>query len=74
MFSKLADQLSTFAEHHQVLITLIVAFSVICISWGIEKILEEYIFPHKPLRGYVGTIVIGLMILWLTKYVVLYGV
>lgn len=71
MFSNLFDKLMNFEEHHQVVFALIVAFGIICFSWGIENILEYYIFPKKPLYGYITAISVGLSILWLTKHVIL---
>lgn len=71
MFNTLFNKLQTFEEHHQVLFALIVVFGVILVSWGFEKILEEYIFPHRPFYGYVLAITIGLFLLWLTKHVIL---
>lgn len=71
MFTTIFNKLQTFEEHHQVLFSLIVVFGVILVSWGFEKILEEYIFPHRPFYGYVMAISIGLFMLWLTKHVIL---
>lgn len=72
MFSRIIKKLDSFQDHHQVLFALIVVVSIIFISWGIEKILEEYIFPHKPFYGYVIAIGIGLFILLLAKHVILH--
>jgi hypothetical protein len=72
MFSKLFKKLDTFEEHHQVLFALVVVLGIILISWGVEKILEEHIFPHRPFYGYVVVIVAGLAVLWLAKHVVLH--
>lgn len=74
MFTKVITKLNALGEHHQVIFTLIVAFCFICISWGIEKILDEHIFPHKPLRAYILIITIGLVILWLIQHLVLHVV
>lgn len=72
MFTKIFDKLSTFGEHHQMLFAGVVTLGVILVSWGVEKILEEFIFPHKPRYGYVLTVLIGLSLLWLTKHVILH--
>lgn len=72
MFSKLFKKLDTFEEHHQALFALVVILSIILISWGVEKILEEHIFPGKPFYGYVVVIVAGLFVLWFAKHVVLH--
>jgi hypothetical protein len=66
VFNKLKD----FEEHHQVIFALVVVFAVVCFSWGIEKILE-YIFPEKALYNYIFVMLFGLLLLWLSKYVVL---
>lgn len=72
MFITIFKKLDTFQEHHQVLFALMIVLGVVCISWGIEKILEEHIFPKKPFYGYIIAIAIGLFLLWLTKHVVLH--
>jgi hypothetical protein len=72
MFKQFFAKLSTFGEHHQALTAFIITFAIICISWGIERILEEYVFPRKPLYGYLLAISGGLFLLWLTKHVILH--
>ncbi len=37
-----------------------------------EKVFEEYIFPHKPWYGYLLTIIIALLVLWITKHFILH--
>lgn len=71
MFEKIFENLKEFEEHHQVFFALVVVLGVICFSWGVEKILEEYVFPHRPFYGYVFAISLGLFLLWLTKYILL---
>jgi len=72
MVSKFLTKLSTFADHYQILFTLLVALCVISMSWAIEQILDIFILPHKPLHGYLSVIIISLLILWLTKHLVLH--
>lgn len=72
MFTRLVERLNNLGERHQIIFTLIVAFCFICISWGVEKILEQYIFPHKPLHGYVLIIAAGLAVLWLIQHLILH--
>ena len=74
MFSEVLDKVSEFADHHQALFAVIVGFSFICASWGIEKILEHYLFPRKKPYGYIIAIVIGLTLLWLTQHYILHAV
>jgi len=74
MFEKLGNNLSEFADHHQAMFAVIVGFSVICLSWGIEKILEHYLFPRKKPYGYIAAIIIGLSVLWLTQHYILHAV
>ena len=73
MFSKLIAKLNSFGEHHQVFFAIIIGLCIICISWSIEKILEEYIFSRKPLYGYLATIAVAVFLLWLTKHVILHA-
>ena len=74
MFAKMFDKLSTFADHHQAIIAAIVTLSIICISWGIEKILEHHIFYKNPLRGYLIAIIGGILTLWLVQHYILHTV
>lgn len=74
MFSRVLDKVSEFADHHQAIFAVIVGFSVICLSWGVEKILENYLFPKKPVYGYVTAIITGLTLLWLTQHFILHVV
>lgn len=72
MFSKLFQKIGTFADHHQALCGIIIGFSAISISWGVEKILETYLILENPLHGYGVAIFGGLFALWLTKHYVLH--
>jgi hypothetical protein len=74
MFSQMFDKLSTFANHHQAIIAAIVTFSIICISWGIEKIMEHHIFYKNPLRGYLIAVIGGLTMLWIVQHYILHVV
>lgn len=74
MFERIFDKLSEFADHHQAIFAVIVGFSVICLSWGVEKILEHYLFPRKKPFGFIAAIVIGLSVLWLTQHYILHAV
>ena len=71
MFSEFFTKFNTFASHHQIIFALLIALCVIVITWAIEKILEEYIFYDKPLRGYLIAIFGGLLTLWLIQHFVL---
>lgn len=74
MFGELFDKLNTFAHHHQVLFALIVGFCFISISWGVEKFLEDYVFPKRTLTSYFIVIVGGLFLLWITQHFILRAV
>jgi hypothetical protein len=71
MFTELFKNFSTFAASHQILITGLIAFGLICLTWGIEKILETYLFPKKPIFGYLIAILGGIALLWTLKHVIL---
>jgi hypothetical protein len=71
MIVKLWERLQTFQDHHQMICALLVAFGVICASWGIQKLLETFFFPQRP-HGYVLAIILGLGLLWLTKHVIMH--
>lgn len=72
MFSKLIAKLSELGSHHQVATAIIVTFSAICISWGVERIFDHYIFTNKQLRHYLIVISIALIVLWLTQHFILH--
>lgn len=72
MFSNVFTKMSTFAHHHQAIFAAIVGISIIAVSWGIEKILETYFFPRKPVIGYITAIASGLAILWFTQHFILH--
>ena len=72
MFAKLFDKLSTLADHHQAIIAAIVTLCVMCISWGLKKILEHHIFYKNPLRGYLMAIIGGSLILWIIQHYLLH--
>jgi hypothetical protein len=71
MFEKFSTKIVTFADHHQILLGIVIAFSIICVSWGTEKLLEKMLFPQKPVYGYTLAVIGGLSLLWLTQHVVL---
>lgn len=68
MFANFFNKLSTFADHHQLIIGSIIAISVILVTWGIEKILETYVFPKNRVRDYMIAVSLGLALLWLIKH------
>jgi len=74
MYSELFAKFNSFAGHHQIIFTVIVAICLITISWAIEKILEEYIFHHKKLAGYIIAIFGSLFILWMVKHFILHAI
>ncbi|MBA3954361.1 hypothetical protein H0X48_03535 [Candidatus Dependentiae bacterium] len=71
MMVELFNKIKNFEEHHQVLFALVVVLGIVCFSWGVENILESYLFPRNPVCGYVVAIAFGLFLLWLSKYVIL---
>ncbi|MBT4855643.1 hypothetical protein HOM50_01495 [bacterium] len=71
MFKDIFQKVAAFEHHHQAIFAIVVAIGIVLFSWGIEKILEEYLFPGKPLVGYIFTILLGVFLLWMTKVVVL---
>lgn len=74
MFSKLFSKMSTFADHHQAIIAALVTLSVICVSWGFEKILENFVFHKKTFTGYFIVVCTGLLMLWLIQHYVLHAI
>ena len=71
MFNNIFEKVGAFEHHHQAIFAIVVAVGIVLFSWGIEKILEHYIFPRKPLAGYISMVVLGVFLLWMTKVVVL---
>ncbi len=74
MFNSLWQKLVTFQDHHQLLFGVVIAFSVISASWGIEKLFETYLFPRNPVYGYILAVALGGSLLWLTKHLILHEV
>jgi hypothetical protein len=74
MFSTLLQKLTTFAYHHQAFVASLVTFSLICITWGSEKILERYLFPRSPLYGYLFAIGLGIILLWMIQHYILHSI
>lgn len=72
MFTDVFDKMSSFANHHQALFASIVAVCLICFSWGVEKLLESYLFPKKPIYGYITAITASLVVLWFTQHFILH--
>ncbi len=72
MFEKLFTKISTFADHHQALVAVVIALSLICVSWGIEEILDNHIFPKKGLFGYMTAIIIGSLTLFVVQHYILH--
>jgi hypothetical protein len=72
MFSELLEKINSFGEHHQAVIAIIITVCIISISWAIERIFDEFIFPHKPWYGYFLTIMIAVLMLWITKHFILH--
>ena len=68
MFSSFFKKVGTFADHHQLLIGGIIFVSIVLVTWGIEKILEAYIFPRQRERDSIIAVTIGLALLWLIKH------
>lgn len=71
MFKKLFDKFNSFAGRHQALITLTIIFALICITWGIEHLIEMY-FAQFEIYAYLGSIFLGLFLLWLTRHFMLH--
>lgn len=69
--SQLFAKLSEFGHHHQIFFTMLAALAVILISWGIERILDLYIFPERRIYGYLTAIASGLVLLWVIQHLIL---
>lgn len=74
MFKELFTKINSFADHHQVIIGIIIGMSIICCTWGFENLLQHFLFPKKPLYGYIIAALGGLLMLWLTKHYILHAI
>lgn len=72
MLKEFIGKLNDFATHHQLFFAALIGLSIICVSWGIEKILEYYIFPQKKLADYIIAIVSGLTLLLFIQHFILH--
>jgi len=70
--ASLIDKLSSFGEHHQLLVALAAAFGIVAVTWGTERLLEEYVLPKKKPYSYFVAIGGGLALLWVTKHFILH--
>lgn len=68
MFASFFQKMSTFADHHQLLIGGIIAVSIILVTWGIEKLLETYVFKKNRAMDYIIAVSVGLTLLWVIKH------
>jgi hypothetical protein len=71
-YSNLYDKLSEFGHHHQIIFGVIVAFAFMIVSWGVERILDLYIFPNRNVKTYIGVVVGGLAVLWVVQHFILH--
>lgn len=72
MLDRLWQRLITFQDHHQVLFAVIIALGIISCSWGIEKLFETFLFPRRPVYGYIFALFMGALLLWITKHLILH--
>jgi hypothetical protein len=72
MFREIFNKLHTFADHHQLCIALFIGFCIICVTWGVEKLLEEYIFTKKSFFSYIVAVLGGLLLLWVAQHCILH--
>ena len=72
MFSDFFAKVGSFMGHHQMLVGALVAFFLITSTWGIEKLMETYLFPNKPIVGFFVAALGGVIGLWLLQHYVLH--
>ena len=72
MFSQIFNKLGDLGHHHQALFAALVALCVICISWGVEQVLETYVFPKHHIYSYLTAIGGGVIVLWLIQHFILH--
>ncbi len=72
MLQKIFQKVIRLADHHQAMFALIVTLCFILLGWGVEKLLETYLFPKKPVYGYIFAVIVGLALLWLTQHYILH--
>ncbi len=52
----------------QLIFTLLIAFSVIAFWRGVWGLLDIYLLPKEPIKSFIVSLVIGILILTLTGY------
>jgi len=72
MFATLLNKFNELAHHHQLFFAGLAWFCFISLTWGIEKLLETYLFPQKPVIGYMIAATGGLVLLWITQHFILH--
>lgn len=72
MFSELLNNFNQLASQHQMVLAALVALSVITLTWGIEKLLETYLFPKQPVIGYVIAVTGSVTMLFIVQHFILH--
>ncbi len=57
-------------KKHQVLTAVLVGTSVIAFWRGVWGLFDLYLFPNNPPISFLISVVIGILILWITDYMV----
>lgn len=72
MFLKIINKFNTLTTHHQLIFAALATLSFIVLTWGIEKLLESYLFPSRPVVGYFLAVIGSLGMLVLVQHFVLH--
>ncbi|MEA3429948.1 MAG: hypothetical protein U9R08_01610 [Nanoarchaeota archaeon] len=64
MYSKLKK----LKKHHQLLYSLLIAIGIVAIWRGVWMLLDLYFFSNNPAISALMSLIIGLLIIFLTHY------
>jgi len=66
-------KITSAATHHQLFVAAIAAVSLVCLTWAIEKILDDHLLGgKKTIATYLTVIVVALTLLWIIKHYILH--
>ena len=73
MLPKVLTKFMTISQNHQVIVGAMVTISVACFSWGIQHLLERFMFPNRRVLGYIVAAGLGFLFLWIAKQYILFA-
>ena len=64
------ESLKQLKSHHNIIFAIIIGFAIISFWRGIWGLLDIYLFPNNLVLSLWASVIIGIMILIITKYAI----